>query len=238
MTKRLQLLNLSPTSNDSLWIPANTSTAPSNTRRTAVATAPTQKTQPSADVADVEYMQVEDTAHRVYIHNLDAELDSSTEDDDDDITNNHNRVVFISDVERQLSRVPQHILTGKSAGGPVVGFSDGHTDPAMGAQAQAGELVLYGVPSSLTVPAERDSVRQAIVESRARARERSNTMMRDAGGNASGRGQVRTVVGAGTGTGTGTGIGAGRGTDRSTGGMQAVEEEDEEEDAMDVDMEL
>ena len=233
MTKRLQLLNLSPTSKDSLWVPANASTAPSNTRRTAIATAPepaqasrsasARSFQGREDTGDVEYMQVEDTAHRVYIHNLDAELDSSTDDDDDNDSNN--RVVFISDVERQLSRVPQHILTGKSAGGPLAAFSDGHTDTG----AQAGELVLYGVPSSLTVAPEKDSVRQAIVESRARARERSNTMVRDAGGNASGRGQVERVAGAG--------IGTGIGTNRSTRGMQAVEEEDEE-DAMDVDMEL
>lgn len=232
MTKRLQLLNLSPTSNDSLWIPANTSTAPSNTRRTAVATAPTPaqasrsasalSSQERADAADVDYMQVEDTAHRVYIHNLDAELDSSTDDDESD---QHNRVVFISDVERQLSRVPQHVLTGKSAGGPLAAVSDSHTN----AGAQAGELVLYSVPSSLTVPVERDSVRQAIVESRARARERSNTMVRDATGNATGRGQVERAAGAGTGTGTGT--------NRMTMGMRAVQEVDEE-DAMDVDLEL
>jgi len=166
-------------------------------------------------------MQVEDTAHRVYIHNLDAELDSSTDDDDDD---QNNRVVFISDVERQLSRVPQHILTGKSAGGPLAAFSDGHTD----AGAQAGELVLYTVPSSLTVPVGRDSVRQAIVESRARARERSNTMVRDAIGNATGRGQMQSVAGAVT------------GTNRMTTGMHAVYavQEVAEVDAMDVDMEL
>ena len=232
MTKRLQLLNLSPTSNDSLWIPANTSTAPSNTRRTAVATAPArasrsaaaaQPSQERANTTDVDYMQVEDTAYRVYIHNLDAELDSSTNDDDDQ----NNRVVFISDVERQLSRVPQHVLTGKSAGGPLAAFPERHTD----AGSQAGELVLYGVPSSLSVPVEQDSVRQAIVESRARARERSNTMVRDAIGNATGRGHLERAAGGGTETGTRTG------TDRMAIGMQIVEEEDDE-DAMDVDMEL
>jgi len=232
MTKRLQLLNLSPTSNDSLWIPANTSTAPSNTRKTAVATAPTSgqalrsasalPSQERSNAADVDYMQVEDTAHRVYIHNLDAELDSSTDDDDD----HNNRVVFISDVERQLSRVPQHVLTGKSAGGPLAALSESHID----AGSQAGELVLYGVPSSLSVPVEQDSVRQAIVESRARARERSNTMVRDAIGNATGRGQLERAAGGGTETGTRTG------TDRLAIGMQIVEEEDEE-DAMDLDME-
>ena len=37
---------------------------------------------------------------------------------------------------------------------------------------QGKELVLYTEPSSLTVPKEKDSVRKAIIESRARARAR------------------------------------------------------------------
>ncbi|KAK3060173.1 hypothetical protein LTS18_009149, partial [Coniosporium uncinatum] len=36
------------------------------------------------------------------------------------------------------------------------------------------QLVLYRVPESLTVPAERDSVRKAIIEARERARERQS----------------------------------------------------------------
>jgi len=45
-----------------------------------------------------------------------------------------------------------------------------------------GQLVLYGVPNSLSVPEEKDVVRKAIIETRARAareraRGRSNTIV-------------------------------------------------------------
>lgn len=46
-------------------------------------------------------------------------------------------------------------------------------ESVLSAPAQGKELVLYTEPSSLTVPKEQDSVRKAIIESRARARARA-----------------------------------------------------------------
>ena len=63
-------------------------------------------------------------------------------------------LVFLPFAEKVLS-VPQSVLSDSKPSGK--------------------ELVLYTEPSSLTVPKEKDSVRRAILESRARARENKVT---------------------------------------------------------------
>lgn len=83
-------------------------------------------------------MQLDDTEHTTYIHNLEqelAELESPG-------------LVFAPFAETVLS-VPSSVLYTKPTG---------------------QELVLYTEPSSLTVPREKDNVRKAILETRARAR--------------------------------------------------------------------
>jgi hypothetical protein len=94
-------------------------------------------------------MQVDDTKHKVYIYNLDDELASESDSDDKD------KVIFLPDIEKHLrsSRIPSQILA----------------NPQDLADKQ---LVLYSVPSSISVPEEQDSVRKAILEARARLREK------------------------------------------------------------------
>lgn len=91
-------------------------------------------------------MQVDDTKDRVFIRNLDDELA--------DIDSEEEKLVFLPDIEKKLSKVPKSVLLGESH--PTAG----------------NELVLYGVPSSLSIPEEQDKVRKAIIESRARATEK------------------------------------------------------------------
>ena len=91
-------------------------------------------------------MQIEDTPHRVYIHDLAAELS--------DIESDEDTPIFLSDIEKHLSKIPKHVL--------------------MGPEPKANEnnqMVVYNVPASLSVPEERDGVRKAIVEARRRIRE-------------------------------------------------------------------
>jgi hypothetical protein len=92
-------------------------------------------------------MQVEDTPHRVYIHDLAAELSDIESDEDSPI--------FLPDIEKHIAKIPHHILAG----------------PELKAT-KHNQVILYNVPSSLTVPEEQDRVRRAIVEARARIRER------------------------------------------------------------------
>jgi hypothetical protein len=93
-------------------------------------------------------MQVDDTRHRVYVHDLDAELaDADTEE---------RGLVFLPDIEQYFSKLPQQVLARKKDG-----------------DHEGQQLVLYSVPKSLTVDEDRDLVRKAILESRQRAREKA-----------------------------------------------------------------
>jgi len=96
---------------------------------------------------DDDCMQVEDSPHRVYIHDLAAELS--------DIESDEENPIFLSDIEKHLAKIPKYVLVGP--------------EPKA---TKDNQLVLYNVPSSLSVPEEKDSVRKAIVEARARLRER------------------------------------------------------------------
>ena len=107
-------------------------------------------------------MQLDDTKHRVYIHNLDEELadiDSNSSSEDDE------KLIFLPDIEKKLGKIPKHLLTeGNNS-------SSSSSSNNFGKPQGRQELVLYSVPSSLTVPEERDSVRKAILEARHRAQE-------------------------------------------------------------------
>ena len=92
-------------------------------------------------------MLLDDTPNRVYVHNLDAELS--------DIEQEEEKLIFLPDIERKLRNIPKSVLVGDSRPSTI-----------------GKQMVLYGVPESLSLPPERDGVRKAILESRARARER------------------------------------------------------------------
>ena len=91
-------------------------------------------------------MNLDDTKDKVYIHNLDDELA--------DIESEEEKLVFLPDIEKKLGKIPTSVLLGE------------------GYPCASNEVVLYSVPSSLSVPKEQDKVRKAIIESRARAREK------------------------------------------------------------------
>ncbi|KAK0673372.1 hypothetical protein QBC41DRAFT_298863 [Cercophora samala] len=100
---------------------------------------------------DDSMMQLDDSKYKVYIYNLDDELSSSDNETDD------GKLIFLPDIEKALksNRIPPNYLASPS--------------PQDLADKQ---LVLYRVPSSITVPEEQDSVRKAIIEARQRMRER------------------------------------------------------------------
>ncbi|KAI9681004.1 MAG: hypothetical protein M1829_001084 [Trizodia sp. TS-e1964] len=93
-----------------------------------------------------DLMQLDNTKDRVFISNLDDELSDAESEED--------KVIFIPDIEKKLTRIPQSVLMATET-------------PASSSQ----EMVLYSVPTSLSVPLEQDNVRKAIIETRARARE-------------------------------------------------------------------
>lgn len=113
---------------------------------------PVQSTNSNGAAADDEPMQLDDTAHKVYIYSIDDELSSSESEPDD------GRLVFLPDIEKHLrqNRIPPGILPNSE--GELAGM----------------QMVLYSEPKALSVPEEKDGVRRAVVEARRRLRERQN----------------------------------------------------------------
>ncbi|PGH13140.1 hypothetical protein AJ79_03847 [Helicocarpus griseus UAMH5409] len=104
---------------------------------------PTPTPSPHASISPAnDGMQIDETAHRVYIHDLDSEI-AETEAQE-------NNIAFLPEIEKRLMSVPKSVLANKP-----------HANNA---------LVLYRVPSSLSVPEPEDNVRRAIEEARERAR--------------------------------------------------------------------
>lgn len=91
-------------------------------------------------------MQLDDSKDKVYIHNLAAELS--------DIESDEDTPLFLPDIEKKLSKIPRSVLMGTNP-------------PNINTQ-----MVLYNVPSSLSIPKEQDSVRKAILDSRVRTMEK------------------------------------------------------------------
>lgn len=164
LSKRLSLLNLGlyncyilpyTTTDPSaerdgrkLYVPVEQpSPSPSSSFTT---TAPSLNSKPPVRIQDDDMMQVDNTAHKVYIYDLDAELSDSESSDD-------GKLVFLPDIQKHLreTRIPPSVRANSE--GELAGCS---------------QLVLYNVPTSLTVPKEQDLVRKAIIETRARAREK------------------------------------------------------------------
>jgi hypothetical protein len=123
---------------------------------TPIHSKPKSPAQPPTQLND-DTMQLDNTKHKVYIYDLDAELSDSESSDD-------GRLVFLPDIEKHLreSRIPASILANSE-----------------GELAGNNQLVLYNIPSSLTIPEEQDSVRKAIIETRARAREKQDLKKRN-----------------------------------------------------------
>jgi hypothetical protein len=93
-------------------------------------------------------MALDDSKHKVYIYDLDAELAGESDSE--------SKPIFIPDIEKHLNNLPKVMLMGDE----------------VRETAKNMQLVVYNVPSSLSVPADRDGVRKAILESRAKASQR------------------------------------------------------------------
>ncbi|OHE93686.1 hypothetical protein CORC01_11003 [Colletotrichum orchidophilum] len=132
-----------PTPSSSTPIPADSSASTSPTTTR-------RRRRDRASYVDEEVMQLDDSKHKVYIYNIDDELSSSESEPDE------GKLVFLPNIEKHLrqTRIPPSIFANDE--GQLAGM----------------QVVLYNEPASLTVPREQDSVRKAIVESRARMRER------------------------------------------------------------------
>ncbi|KFY36938.1 hypothetical protein V495_07508 [Pseudogymnoascus sp. VKM F-4514 (FW-929)] len=109
---------------------------------------------PERQEVDDDTMRLDDTKHKVYIYDLDKELEEIESSEDED------KLVFLPDIEKRLlnRRIPSSVFANKD--GELAGMN----------RSQA--MVLYDIPHSLTLTDEKDSVRKAIIEARRRAQEK------------------------------------------------------------------
>ncbi|KAI4101424.1 MAG: hypothetical protein LQ339_005073 [Xanthoria mediterranea] len=129
---------------------------------------PVQRNAPTSTLDQNESMQLDDTKDKVYIHNLDAELADLESDEDTPI--------YLPDIEKKLAKIPRSVLMGRNP--PITN----------------NQMVLYNVPSSLSVPQEQDNVRRVIIESRTRAREKQAQEQEQKAAHENGA-EVRTSLG-------------------------------------------
>lgn len=161
-------------------------------------------------------MQLDDTKHKVYIYDLDAELsDSDTSDD--------GKLVFLPDISKHLreTRIPPSILANKE--GELAGMNK--------------ELVLYNVPSAISVPEGQDSVRRAVIEARARLRGKNEETETEVKGSARAIGDTAPSsrgFSVGHSTSTGTLYGGTWMPNGSTSTIPETQQQEDDPDAMDL----
>jgi len=98
-----------------------------------------------------DYMPVDDTPDRIWVHDLDAEIAEIEAEE----AKERDRVQ-LSEAGNQYAKIPDHLLKQNSK----------FDDPASNMQ-----IILYRDPISISVPEEDDAVRKTIVEARKRMRE-------------------------------------------------------------------
>lgn len=104
---------------------------------------------------DTYSMEVEDTPHRIYINDLDDELADDAE------PSTPARPIFMPDIEKHLLGVPMAVFK-----------PSGEEEAARREREKAMQMVVYGVPTSLSVSEEEDNVRRAIEDARRRVRQK------------------------------------------------------------------
>ncbi|KAK6504007.1 hypothetical protein TWF506_002224 [Arthrobotrys conoides] len=113
-------------------------------------------------------MEVDETPHRIFVN----DLDSSSEDSDPDSPAQNekgNPIIFLSDVEREMTRIPLAVLKASSS----ATVSDPRVTKLTTARAGSGsstDLILYRPPEQIV---DDTSVRRMVMEAKERIRMRN-----------------------------------------------------------------
>ncbi|OAG40969.1 hypothetical protein AYO21_04811 [Fonsecaea monophora] len=118
-------------------------------------------------LTDADFMTIDDTPHRIIIHDLESEIAQIEAEEAA-----QNATIFLSDIDKKVSSVPQKLLQSRNLDRlpQPVGLPPENLNTA---------LVLYRDPSSISVPEEDDVVRKTIIEARRRAREKTAEEQRE-----------------------------------------------------------
>ncbi|KAI1004520.1 hypothetical protein K3495_g3691 [Podosphaera aphanis] len=149
LSKRLSLLNLERRGHALHTLPIDHH---QHSNPLASKVVPAALAVPSSTPCD-DMMQVDDSKHKVFIYDLDAELSDPEPDND--------KLILLPDIEKHLreSRIPRPIMNNETP--------------------ESNQIVLYKVPDSLTISEDKDSVRRAFIETRARAQAKRMEMIRE-----------------------------------------------------------
>ena len=109
-------------------------------------------------------MTIDDTPHRIIIHDLSREIAQIEADEAA-----QNATLFLADIDKRVSGLPHHLLQAQN--------HDRHLPPAPENLNTA--LILYKDPSSISIPEEEDVVRKTIIEARRRVREKTAEEQRE-----------------------------------------------------------
>lgn len=117
--------------------------------------AETRNTIPSSPPpSNSDGMEIEETPNRIYISDLDAEIASL-----DPSSPTH--PIFLPDIEKHLLGLPSSILKPSA-----------EEENLRREKEKTMQLVIYGLPTSISIPEDKDNVRRAIEEARKRVRDR------------------------------------------------------------------
>lgn len=113
-------------------------------------------------------MEVDETPYKIFVN----DLDSSSEDSDPDSpakNGKNNPIIFLSDVEREMSRIPLAVLKASPAS-PGVGATKLTT--ARAGSGSSTDLILYRPPEKI---ADDSGVKRLVMEAKERIRMRNSS---------------------------------------------------------------
>jgi hypothetical protein len=123
---------------------------------------------------DEDYMPVDDTPHRIIIHDLDNEIAQIEAEEA-----SHAQSLFLPEIDKKVSGDIAHHLLQRGGGQNHdrnqhhMHMNVPHLSLDKPPENFSTALILYREPSSISVPEEEDVVRKTIIEARKRAREKS-----------------------------------------------------------------
>ncbi|KAK6541206.1 hypothetical protein TWF694_008573 [Orbilia ellipsospora] len=156
-------------SNTTLAINTNTS----NTANAQWSLTPPPFQRPSSPPPAV--MEVDDTPYKIYINDLDSSSDESDLDSTHKKGNNSNNpIIFLSDVEREMSRIPMAVLKASSSSSsttPALSSEYGRKLPtARSGTGNSTDLILYRPPEKIV---DDGGVSKLILQAKERIRARN-----------------------------------------------------------------
>ncbi|KAH7123961.1 hypothetical protein B0J11DRAFT_530330 [Dendryphion nanum] len=112
LSKRFDLLNLVDGTGTRLYIPVSPSSSPSPSATTTTTTKPhspqrlpSSHHKPRRPASPSSSMHLDETPHKIYIHDLAAELS--------DIESDSETPIFLPDIEAHIAKIPKHVLRAK-----------------------------------------------------------------------------------------------------------------------------